>query len=64
MSAAGQRAPRPLEMFFPFETYLLPRFARFLNLEVGPQNDLTGKQCYVATILNIRRACMVQVSHQ
>ena len=54
MSAAGPRAPRPLEMFFLFDPYLLPRSARFLNLEVGPQNDLIGNQCYVATILNIR----------
>ena len=35
-NAAGARAPRPLEMFFPFDPYLLPRSARFLNLEVCP----------------------------
>ena len=53
MSAAGPRAPRPLEML-PFDPYLLPRYARFLNLEAGPRNDLTGNQGYVATMLNIR----------
>ena len=29
------RTRRPLEMFFPFDPYLLRRSARFLDLEVG-----------------------------
>ena len=49
-------------MFFLFDPYLLPRSARFLNLEVGP-NESAGGIFYIVSTLNHSTAYCVSLSH-
>jgi len=45
LAAAGVNGRRPLEMFFPFDPYLLRRSARFLDLEVSTCRSLYSMIC-------------------
>lgn len=46
LAAAGVNGRRPLEMFFPFDPYLLRRSARFLDLEVSTCRSLYSMICF------------------